>query len=395
MHWREWQKNSLLVLGSVGTVLLLGEAAARVFWQPGEYQPVFRADPVYGWTLAAGTSLHSVDTERQLDYTIQVNSLGLRDPERPRDKPAGVRRILLLGDSMAFGTGVAVGERCGDVLDERLGPGVEVFNAAVGGWGTDQEFLYLCREGFALQPDVVVLAVCLANDVVNNMLSRELFGSAPKPKFVLQAEELVYVPPAPRQPPSTSIKLKRFLKRSRLLRYVVHQERVLESRLRHPRNRMEEALYFPENLESEESHWSVFRSSYSERFEAAFRVTEALIAATHDSCRVRRIPFVLFAFPQKIEVDHETRQRELAHFGFDSAWFDLQAPYQRIQRLADRLGCPFVHPLHEFQEVHPTQPLFFARDGHPNAAGHALAAASLQPHVAQALRAESVESSRR
>jgi hypothetical protein len=295
---------------------------------------------------------------------------------------------------VVFGTGVPVGESCGDVLGARLGPAVEVHNAAVGGWGTDQELLYLCRDGFALQPDVVLLALCLTNDVVNNMLSRELFGAAPKPRFVLQGHELVHVPPAPRPPPSTGAKVKRLLKRSRLLHYVGRQGRVFAARFRQGRTRTQ-AYYYPENLDSEESHWSVFRTSYSPRFEAAFRVTEALIAAAHDSCRARGLPFLLFAFPQKIEVDAGTRSSELEHFGFDPAWFDMEEPYRRLQRLADRSGFPFVYPLREFREAHSRQPVFFARDGHPNAAGHALAAASLQPWVAQALGAGPVESAGR
>ena len=79
------------------------------------------------------------------------------------------------------------------------------------------------------------------------------------------------------------------------------------------------------------------------------------------------------------------RAAELEYFHFEPEWFDWLAPYARFQRLADRLGCPFVHPLQEFQRARV--PVFLPRDGHPNATGHALAAEKLAPAVAAALGA--------
>ena len=235
MRLRDWQKSALLAIASFVLVFGGAEIVARRWWDPGSYRPVIRADPVYGWALDPGSSLHAVDTDRHLDYHIQVNALGMRDRERTRAKPNRVRRVLLLGDSMVFGTGVEMGSRCGDILETRLGPGVEVLNAAVGGWGTDQEFLFLCREGFALQPDVVVLAVCLSNDVANNMLTHELFGTAPKPRFFLQGTKLDWNPPTMR--PAPQARDLQWLARSRLLHFVGRHARILEAR-RRPRPRI-------------------------------------------------------------------------------------------------------------------------------------------------------------
>jgi hypothetical protein len=94
----------------------------------------------------------------------------------------------------------------------------------------------------------------------------------------------------------------------------------------------------------------------------------------------------MFAFPQKIEVDNEARERELAHFGFTASWFDMEKPYARMLALSERLGCPYVYPIGAFRERNAEAPLFLRRDAHPNPAGHALAAECLQPAVAAALR---------
>jgi hypothetical protein len=89
----------------------------------------------------------------------------------------------------------------------------------------------------------------------------------------------------------------------------------------------------------------VFRVPLTPRFAAAFGVTEALLGAMRDSCAARGIPFVVFAFPQKVEVDPKERDLELHHYGYDPQWFDLAAPYRRLRATTDSLGVPCIYPL--------------------------------------------------
>jgi len=113
-----------------------------------------------------------------VDY--RINALGLRGPELARKKAAGTRRVLLVGDSYAFGLGVAEGDSIAARLEERLnaapaGGGeararVEVVNLGVPAYQTEQERLLLERVGFALEPDVVVL-LYFANDKLPSALT--------------------------------------------------------------------------------------------------------------------------------------------------------------------------------------------------------------------------------
>jgi len=55
----------------------------------------------------------------------------------------------------------------------------EVINAGVGGYGTDQEFLFLTREGWKYKPDLVVVVFNISNDVHDNAVKgycREMSG---------------------------------------------------------------------------------------------------------------------------------------------------------------------------------------------------------------------------
>ena len=90
-----------------------------------------------------------------LGRPLTINSKGLRDREYSYEKPARVRRILVLGDSYAWGYGVADKEVFTEVLEEQLHDGSgtwEVLNTGVSGWGTDQQYLFLRDEGMKYCP---------------------------------------------------------------------------------------------------------------------------------------------------------------------------------------------------------------------------------------------------
>src|SRR5438128_43073 len=108
-------------------------------------------------------------------------------------RPPGRPRMVMLGDSITFCYGVRDGETFSAVM-ETLDPRLEVVNLGVQGYGTDQELLKLEREGFAYAPDVVVLNVCLANDLLDNASARSIYdGVYPKPYFRLEGGRLVEV----------------------------------------------------------------------------------------------------------------------------------------------------------------------------------------------------------
>ncbi len=98
------------------------------------------------------------------------------------------------------------------------------------------------------------------------------------------------------------------------------------------------------------------------------------------------MPFLVFAFPYKVEADAAARALELAHHGFAPHWFDMEKPHRRLRALAERRDLPYIYPIEAFRERQPVEAMFFTRDSHPNAAGHALAAAHLLPEVESALR---------
>ncbi len=141
-----------------------------------------RFDPELGWTKTPNASIRRRTGE--FDVLLETNSRGMRESEeRGYGRTEGRTRILLVGDSFTLGYTVDRSETISSLLEARLrseGREVEVFNAGTEGYSTDQEVLWLAREGVRYRPDVVILQM-YENDIYWNASDRYLHY--PKPRF--------------------------------------------------------------------------------------------------------------------------------------------------------------------------------------------------------------------
>jgi lysophospholipase L1-like esterase len=160
----------LLLIGASAAIgLLAAELAVRLvrpqpvmLVSPGLYVP----DPPRRYRLQPG--FHGSVTNRvEFDTPVSINRQGLRGPEIGPKAP-GTLRVLALGDSFTFGVGAREEEtfpaRLQQILRAR-GVRAEVLNAGVPGFGVPDEVAWFQRWGWPLDPDVIVLAVFVANDL--------------------------------------------------------------------------------------------------------------------------------------------------------------------------------------------------------------------------------------
>jgi hypothetical protein len=309
----------------------------------------------------------------------------MREREFDKKKRENNRRILLLGDSFAFGTGVEAEWRVSDILGRALERDVEVLNGAVCGWGTDQELLYYEMTGGELEPDVVVLTMMMANDVVNNMIDHLFLETAPKPRFVLTGDtlQLTNSPLAESAAPRRS-GIKNLLRKSRLL--VFAKRRIDGWAYDHSSHKFGIAAASgveEEWVDSDFSHWTVFERESTSHFEEAWRVTDAILSRFAERCARDGTELIVFAFPTKMEVDDEWRSRLFERTGMDESAYDLKKPYRRLAAICRKNGIEYVYPLGEFREAAERRPLYFKTDGHPNNYGHAVAARALLKVLAE------------
>jgi hypothetical protein len=147
MAARPRRAELLLMTLSVLVFLLVAEAAVRLLGA-GRPQP---------------TGYAPVNTNRRA--MRPQNAHGYRDRERATAKPAGMHRVVSLGDSFAWGASVefddAYPQRLERGLTRRRGEPWEVVSLALPGMNTVDQAAQLADEGIAYGPDVVLLGFVL------------------------------------------------------------------------------------------------------------------------------------------------------------------------------------------------------------------------------------------
>jgi hypothetical protein len=167
---RKFTLYTLTVLIAALALIVLGEVLLRVA-SPTEYlSPRYRFSPEYGLMPFPGVRMvHGVPGKFKLVYT--VNAQGHRGEAIDAAAADSLPRIVVLGDSYAFGMGVADGEEFAAVLGDSLDGAATVVNLGCPGWGLAQEIRRYYDFGAAYHPAGVVLQFC-ANDPADNFVYR-------------------------------------------------------------------------------------------------------------------------------------------------------------------------------------------------------------------------------
>lgn len=177
--WRSVWASTALCTVSIGLALTVLEVGARLLLppEPPAHADYLMPDPEAIFTLKPHT--HMVYDNRKVkwrdfdEFTIDISREGLRDKEHGAKKD-NEYRILLLGDSHAFGYGVQAPETISQRLEEDLqevfpGRSITVINGGVPMYGPWQERILLCERGFPLEPDLVILQVFPTNDLYDSL----------------------------------------------------------------------------------------------------------------------------------------------------------------------------------------------------------------------------------
>ena len=316
---------------------------------------------------------------------VRTNSAGFRDVERSRTKPAGIYRIAVLGDSFSEAIQVDREKSFCYLLEQHListGAQVEVLNFGVSGFGTSQEFELLKNEVVDYQPDLVILAMFLGNDIGDN--SRAINPGQIKPyhdwvdgKLVL--DDSFQSDPRFLAAQSSSTQLKsRVINASRTVQLI----NKLYSRLKNssqPRANvgigLDPKLYAP----PEDDDWK-----------SAWNVTERLVSAIDEHCQQNQSRLVVVTLTNPIQVHPDAAVRD--KFKNDHEIDSLLYPDDRVRQYCAKnrihllqLARPFLQEVIDSRE-----PVYFhgftnteLGVGHWNELGHRRASESLATYLLQ------------
>jgi lysophospholipase L1-like esterase len=349
----------------VAAVVVVGEFAgfeAFLRWEGGSeaapvFQQLFMPDDVIGYRLRPGQSV--TFSTREFTTPIATNAQGVRDTDIG-PKPAGERRIVVLGDSLVLAVQVpreaTFCQRLEARLNARAPAGVRyrVINAGVQGYGPVEELLFYRQVARRFEPDVVLVATFVANDAVEAFdAAWRLDGRPAAPRVVARQE--------------TERTIRRLVRRSMVLQIARQRYDQLTERLgRTPVPDRPVASYMvdPPPL-------------ITDGIGVASRALGTLAREVEADGARPAIALV----PARFQLDAAEYQRLRTAIEPLSGPLRVDAATERFTAALQPLGVPTVDLLPALRAAPPGQ--FFAGTVHFTAAGHDTVAAALEAFLRQ------------
>ena len=301
------------------------------------------------------------------DHRVRTNDLGLRDVEHSLAKPAGTLRIVLLGDSFMEALQVPFEESFPNLLASSLeasgGRPVEVVNAGVSGWGTDDQLTWLHTTGLALEPDLVLVAMTLHNDVSDNLaLEWHTFEAGrlrERPRPLLS------------EPQYLELRAKGFL----ASHFHVYQALARAWRSRGVRDAAQTL---------DEHVAGLLAFAPPPQIELGWELTEALLDEMERTAEQGGARLAVFLIPLWIQVEPQYLEGFLRRHALPRAALSVGAPQERMARWGESRGVPVFDLLPAFAAANAAEGsrLYLERDGHWSAQGHRLAAEQVAAQLA-------------
>ncbi|MDX2290527.1 MAG: SGNH/GDSL hydrolase family protein [Hyphomicrobiaceae bacterium] len=362
------RENLLLALVSSLFTLLMLEVGLRVVAPDLAGEPVtsnqylfYEYDPKLGWANKPGVK--GTFARQEFSYDLAINAHGLRGREVSLDKPAGMRRVAVLGDSFTWGIGASDAELYTTLLEKDLGQ-AEVLNFGISGYGPVQYHL-LTDKVLRFQPDAVVVAFCLGNDFIDSVLWERYRYYKPFARLD-EAGKLVIdgypIPNVKRFPSSYDGGLLGALHQaSYLFRFVDRHALGLVGRLEN---------FGQKGLKLSGRQYEFYATPDDPEVKAALAVNRALFAAMADAYRAKGIRLIVMAVPTGCE------------FGvcFPDLTTDTMVTLRLLKASLAGLDLTLVDPTPVL-----TKADYWEHDGHWRPVGHRKVSDQLLPVVKAAL----------
>ncbi|MHC4780663.1 MAG: SGNH/GDSL hydrolase family protein [Planctomycetota bacterium] len=261
-------------------------------------------------------------------------------------EPGAKKRILALGDSFTFGSGVTLPQCWTEQLESHLG--VPVINAGMGATGPAYACRFFEHYGRKLEPDLVLYAFFSGNDVIDSGveagISVRRFGSA---RHWLHEHCVTY-------------------RAAKLVAGRVRNIGANEMERHTISVNGEEQGFWPSMLEYNS------RRKPTDGFSKSLERAKSWILKLQEICRGESVPLVVVIFPFKEQIYFDSVKGWLA----DPSAYDPRSPAQEIVSLCSERELPVLDLTPVFVRENDRN-LYGPLDTHWNAEGNALAAETL------------------
>ena len=355
---RDFLGKLALMVGAIAVALLVAEVALRIF-RPfgaevvtGDQYQFYSYDPVLGWSNTPG--INGTFKRAEFSYPLRINRQGLRGAEVSLEKPSGIKRIAVLGDSFTWGIGASEEELFVSRMQHNFND-VEVLNFGVSGYAPVQHYL-MKEKILSFNPDLIVIAFCLGNDFTDNVFQRR-YGYY-KPFARLDDNKDLVIDGYP----ITNVKDFGDFKRSAKTFF----EKIYIVRLFNNAIAKFENQGGPGNYENID----IYNKTDGSNYQYVIDVNTALIKGIVSEFDKVNIPVIVAAVPTKCE------------FGgcFKGEKFDRNGARNALKASLQGLNVTHLDPTDEFKIDD-----FWKSDGHWRASGHEKFAKALFPALSRLL----------
>lgn len=373
----EWLAG--LLLAAIGVLFAAAALEAGVRMLHLVPDRFWEADPELGVRLRAGSSGWWTQEDREFVVPIRINSHGLRDVEHTWDKPAGHKRVLVLGDSFIEALHVSLEVTAGRQLEAQLnagrGPRVEVISAGVSGYGTAAESLFFEKDLKRYQPDVVILGFYPGNDVKNNSSTLEDYL---QPQYGPDGA-LLRIVNRQKVPRAARSKAFQFVRQTILLRQPALADRLVALGILAPA-----AVRQAPQRDGVPLDYGVYARAVDPEWEEAWSKTEKLLDDLRNNVEKGGARFVVMILSSRDQIYADSWAQIVgANAAMQKRAWDLDAPQRRVEAWCRgrAASCFALTPAFREAAAGGGPPLHYPHDGHWTAAGHKLAATVTEQYL--------------
>ena len=324
---------SVLALTLIG-IFSITEITFRLFFPQiagvSEHQRLFEYDQELGWRfIPRKTGVYL--SKHEFKTNVTINSAGMRDIEYTQAKPAGKKRIVLLGDSFTSSMGVDLFETFSKIMEEKLLTKTQVLNFGVNGYGPTQELMLLQKSAISYQPDLVIMVVYLGNDFDDISGVTDGLDGYNRPRAVTDEKgHLLFtgipVPLSERHRSGGQTPHTCSMPRSHFIDFI------------------DKTIYLRTNApDFKPPEVRLCRKKADPRTEESYRLMGAILKETNNYCKKKGISFVVAVAPAIVQVYDQiywTKMKNKYHLR--DADYDLMLPNKKIMDVCKSAGIPAV-----------------------------------------------------
>lgn len=319
----------------------------------------FYEHPIHGSAFVPGQQGWFVSATGEYYSWTQINSQGWPDQEHSLIKPAGVYRIIFLGDSFVENLQTQLENRFFKQFEKKISnltnKKIEVIALGRGNTGTAQQYLILKEKALAYQPDLIVQLFFTGNDIKNN--SPVLMANPYLPYFKINDQNSLVVVP---QQQRSEGKIKELLKNLRVVELLLYSRQTWQERFKNSQ------IDYPVD-------YHVYDLNYNQSYQAAWEVTKKLILNSKAVSQEKGAKYLLVALASSEQVDSNIQAEIFKTYPkFKPTAINFEKPDQLLKEFCQesQVDCLFtLADFRQFNSAYPTSSTHFRLDGHLNQVG--------------------------